>query len=965
MEGFGGLGPLSLSFAPGLNLILGPNEAGKTCLMEFIRAALFGLVKRDGAYQRYLPLDGRPYGGRVVVEEDGGRELVLVARFPGLPRLEGKGEGEWIFPRETGALLYSRVFSLGLAQVSNLTLLSGEEMAQHLYSTALGPLGKAYARAVEELERRREDLFKAKGQKPLINQLVREIKSVDGELSRLKALPSRYEELLRELKALEGELERVTEEWARVRRERKEWDILARAHPLFSQLEEIQRLLEGEGLPSSFPPQGLERLGTLEKELEQLEGELEEVRLLLEPVEKALAQPFQGGEVLSREGEIMAIREEWALIKEKRRRLLEVDGHLSVLDGKIKEGMDYLELNSLPPRPTGVVWERLKGFMEGFSTLDKERLALEKELELREEERERRESELETLRGMAPQKPPLPRDEVMTRQEFVSQAKEHILAAPSFWQMAVSFFFLLLGGVGVWVGGHYGWPLLKWGGSAVALVGMAGLATAWFRRGKWMVEARRLGRRLDLKDFTFFALDGLSKNLKEMEDAWKEVDRWRMKCSDVERALGMVARGMERIRGALESLKAREQTFKEEWEEWMGELGLPPVSSPQGTQELLHRLEELHRFYQERELLSQEREKLAQVVGDFGRRLEGLLAELGIEFNSLEEGMVALTGALKGAWEEEEKRGALEAKAGPLREKARLLEDRLKKKRGEMEALLRDGGVASLQQFREKAQKWERREALEEEARGLRLQLAALLGGNWEDWAPRLADLAPGEAGKRAEELGEREQELGRRRDGIIEARTRLQKEKEELEGEDREQELAQRREELLDRLRDAVEKWTVDTLALVLFRRTREVYERENQPRVLHEASHFFSTMTNGRYVRIFLPMGVRELWVERRDGQRLSSRFLSRGTGEQLYLSLSMAIMLEVAERGMAFPVVLDDILVNFDPERASRAARAIQHLSSKLQVLFFTCHPHVKGLLASVEGVTVRTLSLSTDS
>ncbi|RLD95459.1 MAG: DNA repair protein, partial [Aquificota bacterium] len=72
VEGFGGLGPLSLSFAPGLNLILGPNEAGKTCLMEFIRAALFGLVKRDGAYQRYLPLDGRPYGGRVVVEEDGG-----------------------------------------------------------------------------------------------------------------------------------------------------------------------------------------------------------------------------------------------------------------------------------------------------------------------------------------------------------------------------------------------------------------------------------------------------------------------------------------------------------------------------------------------------------------------------------------------------------------------------------------------------------------------------------------------------------------------------------------------------------------------------------------------------------------------------------------------------------------------------------------------------------------------------
>lgn len=479
------------------------------------------------------------------------------------------------------------------------------------------------------------------------------------------------------------------------------------------------------------------------------------------------------------------------------------------------------------------------------------------------------------------------------------------------------------------------------------------------------MEAKRLSRRLDLKEFTFFSLDDLGKSLKEMEEAWREIDRWRMRCSEVERALGMVAKEMERLRGSLESLKTREEAFREEWQEWMKGLGLSPLSSPQGAQELLRRLEEIHRAHQEKGVLCQEREKLTQAVEDFGHRLKGLLTELEIGFDSLEEGMVALTGALEGARKEAEERGALEAKAGPLREKARLLEERVKKRRGEMEALLEDGGVASPRQFREKAQKWERRETLEKDARGLRLQLAAILGGNWEDWTSKLVDLAPGEAMKKAGELREKEERLRKERDGLIEAKTRLQKEKEELEGEDKEQELAQRREELLDRLRDAVQKWTVDTLALVLFRRTREVYERENQPRVLMEASHFFSTMTGGRYGRVFLPMGVRELWVERHDGQRLSSRFLSRGTGEQLYLSLSMAIMLEVAERGMVFPVALDDILVNFDPDRASRAVEAIQSLSSRLQVLFFTCHPHVKELFASMGGTTVEILSLSAGS
>ena len=36
------------------------------------------------------------------------------------------------------------------------------------------------------------------------------------------------------------------------------------------------------------------------------------------------------------------------------------------------------------------------------------------------------------------------------------------------------------------------------------------------------------------------------------------------------------------------------------------------------------------------------------------------------------------------------------------------------------------------------------------------------------------------------------------------------------------------------------------------------------------------------------------------------------------------------------------MDDVLVNFDPRRASAAARSIVELSHERQVLFFTCHP-----------------------
>jgi uncharacterized protein YhaN len=42
------------------------------------------------------------------------------------------------------------------------------------------------------------------------------------------------------------------------------------------------------------------------------------------------------------------------------------------------------------------------------------------------------------------------------------------------------------------------------------------------------------------------------------------------------------------------------------------------------------------------------------------------------------------------------------------------------------------------------------------------------------------------------------------------------------------------------------------------------------------------------------------------------------------------------------------MDDILVNFDPDRAERAAEALHALAERHQVLFFTCHPRTAALV-----------------
>ena len=67
-----------------------------------------------------------------------------------------------------------------------------------------------------------------------------------------------------------------------------------------------------------------------------------------------------------------------------------------------------------------------------------------------------------------------------------------------------------------------------------------------------------------------------------------------------------------------------------------------------------------------------------------------------------------------------------------------------------------------------------------------------------------------------------------------------------------------------------------------------------------------------------------------------------LSRGTAEQLFLALRFALVEEYCRNTESMPVLLDDVLVNFDPVRARAAAAAVIELSKRHQVIALTCHP-----------------------
>lgn len=92
---------------------------------------------------------------------------------------------------------------------------------------------------------------------------------------------------------------------------------------------------------------------------------------------------------------------------------------------------------------------------------------------------------------------------------------------------------------------------------------------------------------------------------------------------------------------------------------------------------------------------------------------------------------------------------------------------------------------------------------------------------------------------------------------------------------------------------------------------------------------------------------MGEQEITVVDANGVRKTPEQLSRGTYEQLYLALRFGLIQSMGEETERLPVIIDEVLVNFDLERARRAAAPFVDLSRTNQVLVLTCHQWIVDL------------------
>jgi hypothetical protein len=107
---------------------------------------------------------------------------------------------------------------------------------------------------------------------------------------------------------------------------------------------------------------------------------------------------------------------------------------------------------------------------------------------------------------------------------------------------------------------------------------------------------------------------------------------------------------------------------------------------------------------------------------------------------------------------------------------------------------------------------------------------------------------------------------------------------------------------------------------------------------RLAEVVSEEFADLTGGRYTTVRIDPGTLELAVDGPERLNVAAADLSRGTRDQLWLALRVAI-LETLAPERALPLILDDPFLHFDDERLALAGRALARVGERHQVLLFT--------------------------
>lgn len=160
-------------------------------------------------------------------------------------------------------------------------------------------------------------------------------------------------------------------------------------------------------------------------------------------------------------------------------------------------------------------------------------------------------------------------------------------------------------------------------------------------------------------------------------------------------------------------------------------------------------------------------------------------------------------------------------------------------------------------------------------------------------------------------------------------------------------------KEKLNDNIAQTLEQaYERDRLLLVskIVAEAEKHYRKSQKPDFLIRASRFMAMLTDNQYEEILMTEAGGFVLKKGSDLLPVTDA-ISRGTKEQMYLALKIAMTYRLDPLG-EYPILMDEIIINFDERRRKGFYELLKELSESRQILFLTCH---KWLVEELSAVT----------
>lgn len=149
---------------------------------------------------------------------------------------------------------------------------------------------------------------------------------------------------------------------------------------------------------------------------------------------------------------------------------------------------------------------------------------------------------------------------------------------------------------------------------------------------------------------------------------------------------------------------------------------------------------------------------------------------------------------------------------------------------------------------------------------------------------------------------------------------------------------LSARLEQVEEELERRRREYQAISIAMETLQQANAQLQQRFSPQLNRAAGALLSRLTGGKYHALSLDKELEASASGERDVLPHSALYLSKGTVDQIYLAVRLAVCDLCLPDA---PLVLDEALAAFDDVRAKRALELLQELSEQRQILLFSCH------------------------